>query len=154
MATKEPTLGELIDRLDKLRKEYRAIEEKAKPIKEQYSELETAIQKRLLEEGTEKATGRLATVSLKRSLVASVKDWDLLTAYVKKTGNFQLFSRSIPATSFRELYERELAKVKPGKTPEITAARVKEVEVKFTQTTGLTPFMKISLNHDSLKNVA
>lgn len=154
MATKEPTIGEMIDQLDKHREEYRLIEEKAKAIKAKYDELEDVIQAKLLEEKMDKASGKRATVSLKRSLVGSIKDWDALTGYVKKTGHFHLFNRSVGAPAFRELYEQHMKTVKPGKTDEITEQRRKQAEEKFVQLTGVAPFTKISLNHSTLKNVA
>lgn len=151
MPAKEPTLGELIDQLDKLREDYRAIEEKAKVVKAKYDDLEAVIMEKLLTEKMDKATGKRATVSLKRSLVGSIKDWDALTAYVKKTGHFHLFNRSVGAPAFRELYEQHMKSVKPGKTEEITAERRKVAEEKFVQLTGVAPFMKIAMNHSSLK---
>ena len=154
MTTKEPTLGELIDRLDKLREDYRAVDEKAKVVKAQYDALEEVIQAKLLEGGMDKATGKRATVSLKRSLVGSIKDWETLTAYVKKTGYFHLFNRSVGAPAFRELYEQHMKTVKPGKTEEVTLERRKVAEEKFVQLTGIAPFTKIALNHSTLKSVA
>lgn len=154
MTTKEPTLGELIDKLDKLREDYRAIDEKAKAVKAQYDELEEVIQAKLIEGGMDKATGKRATVSLKRSLVGSIKDWETLTTYVKKTGYFHLFNRSVGAPAFRELYERHMNSIKPGKTEEITLERRKVAEEKFVQLTGVAPFMKIALNHSTLKSAA
>ena len=154
MATKEPTIGEMIDQLDKHREEYRLIEEKAKAVKVKYDELEDVIQAKLIEEKMDKASGKRATVSLKRSLVGSIKDWDALTGYVKKTGYFHLFNRSVGAPAFRELYEQHMKSVKPGKTDEVTEQRRKQAEEKFVQLTGVAPFTKISLNHSTLKNVA
>ena len=154
MATKEPTIGEMIDQLDKHREEYRLIEEKAKAVKAKYNKLEDVIQAKLIEEKMDKASGKRATVSLKRSLVGSIKDWDALTDYVKKTGHFHLFNRSVGAPAFRELYEQHMKSVKPGKTDEITEQRRKQAEEKFVQLTGVAPFTKISLNHSTLKNAA
>ena len=151
MPAKEPTLGELIDQLDKLREDYRAIDEKAKVVKAKYDDLEAVIMEKLLTEKMDKATGKRATVSLKRSLVGSIKDWDTLTSYVKKTGYFHLFNRSVGAPAFRELYEQHMKSVKPGKTEEITEQRRKQAEEKFVQLTGVAPFMKIAMNHSSLK---
>ena len=154
MPAKQPTLGELIDQLDKLREQYRLIEEKAKPVKAEYDALEKEILEKLLAEQMDKGTGKRATVSVKRSIVGSIKDWDALTTFVQKTGNFQLFNRSVGAPAFRELYDREMEKLKPGKTPEITAQRIKVIEEKFTKLTGVAPFMKVSLNHSSIKATA
>ena len=154
MTVKEPTLGELIDRLDKLREEYRIIDETAKAIKVKYDELEQVILGKLLSEKMDKATGKRATVSIKRSLVGNIKNRETLNAYVKKTGYFHLFNNAVGAPAFRELYEHEMAKVKPGKTDEITEQRRKQAEERFIQLTGLAPFTKIAMNHSSIKNSA
>lgn len=151
---KPTTIGQLIDQLERIRIKYRAQSEIANRLKAEYDDLEQIIEARLFEEGMDKATGKTATVSIKRSIVGTIKDWDALTAFVKKTGYFHLFNHSVGAPAFRELYEQEMAKVKPGKTEEITAERRQAAEQKFTAHTGLAPFTKIGLNHSSIKQAA
>lgn len=150
-AAKEPELGELIDQLDMLREKYRALEEKVKPVKAEYDELEAKILSKLLESKIEGSRGKRASVNIGRSIVGSIVDWETLTAYVKKTGYYHLFNRSVGSASFRELYEQTMTKVVPGKTDEITAKRRQEAEDKFIKLTGLKPFEKISLKHNTLK---
>ena len=78
------TLGQLIDRLDDTREKKRKLNEEIKKLDAQYGELEEQIKERLAAEGMDKATGKKATVSLSEEVVANVKDWDALCAYVKK----------------------------------------------------------------------
>lgn len=147
-------IGELIDELDKLRDKVRDILEKAKPFEEQYDLLEKEILSRLLADKNDQARGKLASVTVGRSIVGTIKDWEKLQAFVKKTGYFHLFNRSVGAASFRELYQLEMSKVKPGKTDAITEQRRKDAEQKFVDLTGLAPFEKLSLKHNKLKATA
>ena len=108
------TLGQLIDRLDDTREKKRKLNEEIKKLDAQYGELEEQIKERLAAEGMDKATGKKATVSLSEEVVANVKDWDALCAYVKKTGYFHLFQRRVSNPAFRELAAK---KPVPGLEP-------------------------------------
>ena len=88
--------------------------EKAEKLLREAAELEEQIKKRLAAEGMDKATGKKATVSLSEEVVANVKDWDALCAYVKKTGYFHLFQRRVSNPAFRELAAK---KPVPGLEP-------------------------------------
>lgn len=127
MATKEPPLGTVIDKLDDLREVKRKLGEQIKVAEKDYNDLMAKLQDRLLKEGMDKATGKKATVSISRVVVANVVDWDAVYKFVKKTGNFQLFQRRISDPAFRELAEAK------GGVP------------------GLEPFTKVGLNLTSLK---
>jgi RecJ-like exonuclease len=151
MAKPKPdSLGQLIDRLDGLREKYRKAETEAKTIKTAYDELAEEIQNRLHAENMDKATGKRATVSLKKSIVATITDWDALTRFIKKKGYYHLFNRSVNTAAFRELYDMEVL----SKTEPLNPAKYEKLEEKFAQATGLRPFTKITLNHSSLKTAA
>ena len=147
----EPTLNDLIDQLEAARIKRRPLDEAAKKAKMEYDLIEEQIKEILLRDNLEGSKTKLASVSLSRNVVGTIKNWDQLNAFVKKTGYFHLFNRSVGAPAFRELYEQEMAKVKPGKTEEITEQRRKEAEEKFVAMTGLAPFLKITVNHSSIK---
>jgi hypothetical protein len=108
------TLGQLIDQLDTIRERKRKLAEQIKVLEGEYSELEDQVKARLTEEGMDKATGKKATASLSQVVVATVKDWDALCAYVKKTGHFHLFQRRVSDPAFRELVAK---KPVPGLEP-------------------------------------
>lgn len=126
MKPKELTLGVMIDTLNDLREKKRALNEQIKIIEAQYDELEEQIKVRLEAEGMDKGTGKKASVSISPVVVATVKDWDALCKWVKKTGHFQLFQRRISDPAFRELLELK------------------------KQPAGLEPFEKKNLNLRSL----
>lgn len=120
------TLGQLIDQLDTVRERKRKLSEQIKTLEGEYSVLEEQVKERLLAEGMDKATGKKATASLTQEVVATVKDWDALCAYVKKSGHFHLLQRRVSNPAFREL-----AAKKP--------------------VPGLEPFVKTNLNLAHLK---
>jgi hypothetical protein len=126
---KKLTLGALIDKLDAAREKKREINEDLKVAEAAYNEVEDEVKNRLMIEGMDKATGKRATVSLSKVVVANVTDWDAFYAYVKKTGYFHLFQRRVSDPAWRELSEK-----KP--------------------VPGTEPFEKLNLNLRSLKIAA
>ena len=115
--TKPPVpTGQLIDAMFSLREDKRALEAKVKDIETQYTELEEQLIARLGTEGIDKATGKKASVSVTKNIVANVVDWERLCAYVKRTGNFQLFQRRVSDPAYRELMGHKGGDV-PGLTP-------------------------------------
>ncbi len=106
-------LGTLIDNMQKIRVERAALAKKDKELEDKLNDLEKDVKERLLAEGMDKASGKLATASLKRSLVGNVKDWEKVYAYVKRSGNFQLFQRRLSDAAYREILEKKGADI-PG----------------------------------------
>lgn len=106
------TIGSMTDALVKLREKKRELEAKIGEIEAEYGAIEGTLMDRLGEEGLDKGTGKLGTVSISETMVGNVTDWDAVNAFVKKTGNFQLFQRRLSDPAFRELLE--LGKKVPG----------------------------------------
>ena len=110
-----PKLGGLIDNLYELREKKRGFESEAKKVEAEIAEAEELITQRMDEEGAAKATGMKATVSFSMSVVGTISDRDVLNAWVKKTGCFQLFENRISAAAYRELLDA--GKKVPGVEP-------------------------------------
>lgn len=108
------TLGALIDKFDAARETKRDITADLKVAEDEYDLIEEVIKERLKTEGMDKATGKRATVSLSKVVVANVIDWDEFYKYVKKTGYFHLFQRRVSDPAWRELSEK---KPVPGTEP-------------------------------------
>lgn len=98
-------LGTLIDDIWALRDEKRNIEVEVKNIEASIAELEVTLMERLDAEGVDKSTGKKASVSITKSIVANITDWDVFTAYVGKTKQFHLLQRRVSDTAARELFE-------------------------------------------------
>lgn len=109
------SLGSLIDGIWAKREAKRALESQIKKIEEEVAEMEEALISRLDKEGTDKATGKRASVSISETQVANIVDFEALSAFVKKTGYFHLFQRRVTDTACRELWEQ--GKQIPGLQP-------------------------------------
>ena len=107
MDMKAPTLGGLIDKLNDVREEKRKLAEQEKELNARYAEIEEQLLQRLDAEGMDKATGKKATASISKVVVASVTDWEKAYAFIKKTGYFHLLQRRVSDPAFRELLEQK-----------------------------------------------
>lgn len=100
-----PPLGACIDKLNQLREKKRVLEAQVKEIEDQYNALAEQVMERLDADGMDKATGKQASVSISKSLVGNVVDWDKVHAYIKKTGYFHLLQKRLNDASAREIFE-------------------------------------------------
>lgn len=115
VSTFPKTLGACIDALYTLREERRVIEAKAKLVHEKEAELEKHLLDTFSKTDLDGAKGKKATAGVSRNTVPSVKDWDKLYAYVKKTGAWDMLQRRVSATAYRERLDAK--KVVPGVEP-------------------------------------
>ena len=83
MKTDVLPLGKLIDAITDNREKQRKLNDQLKVLKDEYDTLEETIKQRLDAEGMDKATGKKATVSISKVVVANVKDWDKFYALIK-----------------------------------------------------------------------
>lgn len=95
--------GAAIDKMFELREAKRTLEQRIKDIEFEYSQFEEALLAKLKAEGLDKATGKLAGVSVTSVITADVQDWDKLHAFVKRSGNYQLYYKRLSDPAFREL---------------------------------------------------
>lgn len=96
-------LGTEIDAIWQLREDKRAAEVAVKALEKQIEAAEEALLERLDKEGMPKGSGRFATVSIGESLNGNIENWPDFTAYLQKTGNFQLIQKRISDPAYREL---------------------------------------------------
>lgn len=115
-AKTEMSVGKLTDELFELREKKRELDEKVKAIEAQYDALALQLMAQLEEQGADKVSGKKATASVTVTEVATLEDRDALNAFVKKTGNFQLFQARINDAAFRELLGVRKGKPVPGLT--------------------------------------
>ena len=110
-----PTMGSLIDAIWAERDQKRHLEAQIKQIEERIAEFQTQLMERMDAEGTDKAQGSKAGVSISKNVVADVKDWDALWAYIAKNKYYGLVQRRVTETAYRELLD--LGKNVPGVEP-------------------------------------
>ena len=111
----KPSLGALIDQMHALREKKRELEASIKDLEGQATSLESQIMDGMNEQGLEKMSGAVGTVSISSTTVANVTDWDAFWAYVHKMKYGHLIQRRVSDPAYRELIES--GKHVPGTEP-------------------------------------
>jgi len=101
------TLGACADQPHKLRAQRYELQHQVKAIEEQ----ERAIDKLPVSDASG-ISGKLATASVVAHEVPTADDWEKITAYVKKTGAFELLQKRLSPPAIRERWES--GEVVPG----------------------------------------
>ena len=96
-------LNDLLSEVTKLRSEIKTIQAEEKLLKTQQRELESQISIRMQEQGLDKISNDVCTISLKNEIVPTVEDWDQLHEHITDTGQFELLQKRVSATAYREL---------------------------------------------------
>lgn len=108
-------LGTHMDALFKLKAKHKKAQEAADAIKKEVTAAEEALMAQMLDAGVEKSTSKGGTISVSKSIVPSVIDWDAYYAYIHKNKYYHLLERRPSATGCRELFE--MGKKVPGVEP-------------------------------------
>lgn len=101
------TIGSRIDDLNSLREKKRELEAKVKEIEGQYTEIEKELMDAMEAQGTSTGAGKHASASITVTVVGNITDRPTLEAFIKRTGNFQLFQARLSAPAVRELLEKK-----------------------------------------------
>lgn len=123
----ELTLGAQVDRLHAAREKKRTIEAELKDQHAVIDELERGLLATMEDQGLERATGKVATVSVQTLVKPNVVDWEAFYRYIKRNNYWHLLERRPSATGCRELFEKN-----PGK--------------QGTAIPGVVPFEKRQIN--------
>lgn len=98
-------LGQLIDSYYEARQERLDKERFIKELKEKEQNLKFEIMDVLRDSGLKKATGAVATASIRSTTVPAVDDWDQVYAYITQNDRFDLLHKRISTTAWRELHD-------------------------------------------------
>ena len=96
-------LNDLLSEVTKIRTEIKSVQSEEKLLKAQQRELESQISIRMQEQGLDKISNDICTISLKNEIVPTVEDWDQLHEHIIKTNQFELLQKRMSATAYREL---------------------------------------------------
>ena len=96
-------LNDLLVEVAKIRGEIKTVQAEEKSLKSQQRELESQISIRMQEQGLDKISNDVCTISLKNETVPTVEDWDQLHEHITDTGQFELLQKRVSATAYREL---------------------------------------------------
>jgi hypothetical protein len=112
----ELTMAQLIERLVEVREERRQLSSRDKELVEEWRKLEMEAITRLGEQGMDKASvGGVGTISISKTTLPQVVDWDAFYAYIVDNDAFHMLQRRPAAAAFRELHDsgEEVAGVEP-----------------------------------------
>lgn len=112
------TLGACVDKLYEMREKRLKLAAEVEKMQGQEYELREHILTMMNEQDMEKATGKLASASMKPTIVARVQDWDVFYEYIRKNKAFFLLQRRVNDSAYREILENN--KTVPG----VESARV------------------------------
>ena len=96
-------LNDLLAETAKVRNEIKTLQSQEKQLKAQQRELESQISIRMQEQGLDKISNDICTISLKTEVVPTVEDWDALHQHITDTNQFELLQKRMSATAYREL---------------------------------------------------
>lgn len=96
-------INELIDQKKDIKQQMADLNAQLKTLREQESEVDIALLKKLDTEGLSRTANEVASVSINEEVVPDVQDWDALYQHVMQTGDFSLIQRRISSTAYREL---------------------------------------------------
>jgi len=108
-------MGQLIDRLAKAREHVRDARAKLEAEEDIFRHLENDVLNALTDARLELASGSLATASITKTLVPTVKDWEKVEKYILKHKAFDLLQRRMSDKAWRLRYED--GEEVPGTTP-------------------------------------
>lgn len=109
------TLAELLTTAKSLREDKRSLESKVKETAQSLEEINQIIQRKMHAEGIERTTVDGITVSLTKTTVYNITDYEALANYVLANGFTGLFQRRISNPFVREL--TQAGESVPGLTP-------------------------------------
>jgi len=105
MSADTPTLGQLIDMLDRVRDKKRELNEKVSLCSAKEEEIKSMILESAGKQGLSKATGSLATMSISKSIVPVAVDWGKVNPWVLRHKELNLFQKRLSPVRYRELLE-------------------------------------------------
>lgn len=120
-------LGQGIDALYALRERRLDIEKQVKEMKQQEYQLRNEILLALGESGLAKASGQMATASVRVSTIPIVEDWESVYAFIVDNDRFDLLQKRLSTVAWRDLAES--GTLVPG------TASVKDTDISLTKST-------------------
>lgn len=108
------TLGRKIDALNTHRAKIRKLEDQVKVLKSKFVDMSEEIMDIMEKQDVFDSTGKTASVHLKNTDVANVKDWDKVYNYIHRKKAYHLMFRRIADAAYREECENARGHKIPG----------------------------------------
>ena len=111
----ELTMDDLLKDLNNSKESLRELQSQEKTLKQSINELENRIILNLENQGVDRIGNDVCTVSIKKDVVPTVEDWDLVHQHIIENGQFELLQKRMSATAYREL--QQMGQDVPGVKP-------------------------------------
>ncbi len=108
------SVGAQIDALFKQREKYYAAQKKADDEKRKLDDMKDTLIDTMHKQGLEGSKGKLATVTVSKTVHAQPVDWEAFHEFVYEERMAHLFFRRISDTAFREILEARDGEAIPG----------------------------------------
>tara|TARA_R110001606_G_scaffold1452_1_gene5442 strand:- start:198 stop:578 length:381 start_codon:yes stop_codon:yes gene_type:complete len=103
MDNQSKKMTDLLAEMTTIRDQLKVVQAEEKDLNGQKRELEYEIAIKMQEQGLEKVSNDLCTISVKAEMVPSVQDWDAVHQHIIDTNQFELLQKRMSATAWREL---------------------------------------------------
>ena len=110
-------LQDLAQQREAIRDRKRELAAEEKQLNEQLAALDQQLFEYLDEQGVDRLSTNGITLSISESVVPHVTDWESVYAFVRESGNFQLFERRASSVAYRELLALRDGEMIPGVEP-------------------------------------
>jgi hypothetical protein len=98
-------IDELLTNLYEVRTKISKLQTEEKTYKRMKEDLESELLVQLEQQGIDRVSNKLCTVSVKKETVPTVEQWDDLYKHIVQTNQFELLQKRMSATAYRELLQ-------------------------------------------------
>jgi primosomal protein N'' len=98
-------IDELLTNLYEVRTKISELQTEEKTYKRMKEDLESKLLVQLEQQGIDRVSNKLCTVSVKKETVPTVEQWDDLYKHIVQTNQFELLQKRMSATAYRELLQ-------------------------------------------------
>ncbi len=99
------SLASLADRLYKIKALKAELAAKVKVLDDERIELEARLINELPKDSSTGVQGKLARVSLIIKEVPQAEDWDKIRAYIRKTGDWEILTKSLKSSHIQDIWD-------------------------------------------------
>ena len=115
MSEEAKNMDDLLNELSNSKAALKDLQGEEKSLKQVINELESRIILNLENQGVDRIGNDVCTVSIKKDVVPTVEDWDLVHQHIIENGQFELLQKRMSATAYREL--QQMGQDVPGVKP-------------------------------------
>lgn len=98
-------LGQLVDRMKRIREKRKELERESKELKDEFDILKKLVIEGCQAQEADGVRGKTASAIVTQQTVAKVNDWDALIDWIKENEAFFLFERKVKSAPFKELVD-------------------------------------------------